>query len=200
YLMEVIGTFFLTLAVAFSPENPVAIGLMFASLIYIGGQASGAHYNPAFRFAAWLRGMLKPDVMLMYIGAQTIGAVAALWLFKMYTGSVSMPSSPAQFGVAVLMETLLTFALVLAFLTVTLSRRFKDHPINGFVIGFTLIAIASIGGIFNPAIALAAMLFNLSGEATTAAISINWVVLYIFGPLLGGVIAAWSYGYFYPKD
>ena len=58
YVVELVGTFLLALAISLS-ANPIAIGLMLMALIYAGGHVSGGHYNPAVSFGAFMRGRLS---------------------------------------------------------------------------------------------------------------------------------------------
>lgn len=44
-IMEFLGTFFFILTIAMT-SNPFAIAAMLMALVYIGGNVSGAHYNP----------------------------------------------------------------------------------------------------------------------------------------------------------
>ena len=50
YIVELIGTFFLVLIIGLT-ENPIAIGLGLAVLVYMGAHISGAHYNPVVTLA-----------------------------------------------------------------------------------------------------------------------------------------------------
>lgn len=62
YLVEFTGTLFLTLVVSLTGKStvtgqaPIAIGLMLAAMIYMGGHVSGANYNPAVSMAVLVRG------------------------------------------------------------------------------------------------------------------------------------------------
>lgn len=60
-LTEFIGTFFLVLTVgltvtAGSEFTPLAYGTSVMIMVYMGGQISGGHYNPAVSLAATIRG------------------------------------------------------------------------------------------------------------------------------------------------
>lgn len=87
-LAETFGTFLLTLAIVgvlvYSPLNTVG-GLGFAlagAFAYIAaaatvGRVSGAHFNPAISFGAWLGGRMSVRDMFSYWGGQLVGAILA---------------------------------------------------------------------------------------------------------------------------
>src|ERR1700730_9649657 len=78
---EVVGTFiFLTVIALSGPAGslaPLAIGAALMVMVYMGGHVSGAHYNPAVSFGAFLRGKLGAGDMAAYWVAQLIGAALA---------------------------------------------------------------------------------------------------------------------------
>ena len=80
YSIEFFGTFFLLLISALT-ENPIAIGLGLASLIYIGAHISGAHYNPAVSIAMVIRGEISKTECLKYTIAQILGAIAGSFIY-----------------------------------------------------------------------------------------------------------------------
>lgn len=196
YVMEFIGTFFLTMAISLI-GNPIAIGLMLMAMIYVGGHISGAHFNPAISFACFVQKKMNASDMGSYIFAQSCGAMLALWFFMLLTNNCftldMVPGSPLFGPMAI--EALLVFVLCWVYLTMNVSNRYKDTAIAGVVIGLTLMAIVSAGSLFNPAVAIASMLCNafkegmLSGDASS-------VMVYIVGPLLGGLGASWIFDYF----
>lgn len=196
--MELLGTFFLTLAVSFTSftGNPIPVGLMFMAVIYLGFHISGAHYNPAVSFALFLRNRLALEEFFMYVVAQIAGALIALGLFGVITDVIFTPEIPTEMPLALStsMEALLSFVLIFTILTVALLDRYKGQAIQGVIMGLTLIAVASIGGIFNPAIALTAMVINFIKDG--AFIGLYPAVIYLVGPLLGGGLAAYAYGFF----
>src|SRR5580700_7714081 len=145
YVVELLGTFLLTLAISLS-GSPIAIGLMLMAIIYVGAHISGAHYNPAFSLASFIKGTLSLENLLLYSVAQFLGAFGALWVFGFITESLFSPDSPIDLSQAILpfvMELLLTTLLVLVFITVVYNERYRNHAIQGIVIGLTFIAISS---------------------------------------------------------
>jgi aquaporin Z len=82
YAVELIGTFFLTLAVSTSVLSggaftPLAAGATLMVMVYAGGHISGGHYNPAVTMAALVRGRISgPDAVGYWI-VQIVGGVIA---------------------------------------------------------------------------------------------------------------------------
>ncbi len=158
YVMELIGTFFLILAVSITGV-PIAVGLMFMAMYYIGEGVSGGYFNPALTVAAWMRGVLPVEEMLIYAGVQSVGAFLGVWLFRALTNNVFMPDVMADLsiGMACLVEVLMAAVLALVLLTVATSKEYKGSVVNGAVIGLTLAAVLFVGqSIVNPAIAVCA--------------------------------------------
>lgn len=198
YLMELIGTFFLTVALI-ATGKPLAVGAVLMALVYIGGHISGAHYNPAVSLAMWLRGALPAEEVLWYMGSQLIGAFLAAAYFKQVFGSAFVPKLIPSINMwPGISEALLTFLFCLAFLTVVLSRKFKPTSVQGFVIGFTFMAILFGGSVYNPAIVAGTALHKLfvAGAGGVA----RDMLVYIVSPLIGGALAAWAFAYFNPTE
>jgi aquaporin Z len=196
YVMEFVGTFFLTVAISLI-GNPIAIGLMLMAMIYVGGHVSGAHFNPAISFACFVQNRMKAADMGMYIAAQSLGATLALCFFMMITNNSftldMVPGSP-MFG-PMAIEALLVLVLCWVYLTMNVSNRYKDTAIAGFVIGLTLMAIVSAGSLFNPAVAIASIICNVIKDGGAFG-GMSSVVVYIAGPLLGGFAASYMFDYF----
>ena len=77
HVIEFIGTFFVVLAVCLT-ENPMAIGLMYMALLYIGARISGAHYNPGVTVALWLRGDICYTSYLELLGSAIVGSICCV--------------------------------------------------------------------------------------------------------------------------
>lgn len=202
YAMETFGTFFLTLAVVFMsfPPNPLAIGLVLMALLYVGGHVSGGHYNPAVSLGFFLQGKISVENMGVYCVAQTIGAMLAMAVYAFVTGVAFEPDVPISLGMWTItaFEVLLTGILVLVILTAVLLDVVGKHH-AGLIIGLTLAGLASmsLGTMFNPAIALAAM-----GSALLhGGIFFGWElgVMYLAGPLLGAAWASFAFDFFNRK-
>jgi aquaporin Z len=199
-LMEMLGVFLLTIAVSFT-GNPIAIGLMLCAIVYVGGHVSGGHYIPAVSLASWMTGGINTKTLLMYSAKQTVGALAALLLFQRITGTPFLPGMmpEVELWISVLMEGLLTALFCWVILTVTRLDRFKNHVVYGVAIGLALMAIAFIGGLFNPAIALASLICNMVGGSAVPVPVFNLVAINVVAPLLGGALGALAFQFFNPK-
>jgi len=199
YAMEFIGTFFLTLAISLV-GNPITVGLMLMAMIYVGGHVSGAHFNPAISFACFIHNRMQLAEMGMYIVAQSLGAIGALWFFMIVTNNTfaldMVPESPL-FG-PMMIEALMVLVLCWVYLMMNVSNRYKDTAIAGIVLGLTLMAIASAGSLFNPAVAIASLLCNFIKEGSFG--DMTSVLVYIAGPLLGAFASSFIYNYFKPSD
>lgn len=77
-LAEFLGTFLLLTAI-FYTGNFLAIGLTLAIVIFLFGNISGGHVNPAVSLAMYLKGSLSVQELILYTVAQSAGAVASLY-------------------------------------------------------------------------------------------------------------------------
>ena len=197
YLMEFIGTFFLTVAISLT-ANPITIGLMLMAMIYVGGHVSGGHFNPAISFACFIQNRLNLKDMGWYIAAQSLGACVGLWFFMLIMNApYSIEMVPGSYVVAPLViEALFVNVLCWVYLMMNFSNRYKDSTIPGIVIGLTMMAIVSVSasGLFNPAVAIASMVSNMIREGSIG--EMGSVLVYIVGPMLGAVAASFKFTYF----
>lgn len=201
-VMEFLGTFFFILTIAMT-ANPFAIAAMLMAWVYIGGYISGAHYNPMVSLAIALRGRLSWHMFGKYVIAQILGGFAA-YVVAGLMGNVIIPAPGVHvtFLHAFIIEVLLAFVLALIVLVVATSSKFKGNEIFGFAIGFTIPALAYVGGpisggLFNPAIAIGAMLFSVLKGIP---VSFEHLIMYVGGAFLGGILAAYAFRYFMPED
>ena len=190
-IVEFIGTFFLVFTIGMavrsgSPLAPFAIAASLMAVIYGGGHASGAHFNPAVTLAAFIRGRIPQSDIIPYLIAQFLAALAAAGLTSYLAGHVSAPASHAVIPSAIV-EFLFTFALAWVILNVATAKGTSGNSFYGAAIGLVVLAGAiAVGGIsggaFNPAVGLA--LFAMGME------SARQLVVYFVSELAGGVVAA----------
>jgi aquaporin Z len=199
-VVEFIGTFFLVLtagsAVGPGVIPPLAIGSALMVMIYAGGHISGAHYNPAVSLGVLLRGRLSAAELAPYWIAQVAGASAAAGVVIFLRGSAGAPMV-TQPGPAFVAELAFTFALVYVVLNVATAKRTSGNSYFGLAIGFTVLAgafaVGSISGaMFNPAVAVAAMI--------EGALPAQIIWLYVIAELLGGGLAAFVFRFLNPED
>ena len=205
YVVEFIGTFFLTFAVGVavltrSAFTPLAAGGTLMVMIYAGGHISGGHYNPAVTMAALVRRRIGIGDAVGYWGAQVVGGVVAGALARAVVNPAAVSTlrlSGHTEAAAAVVELLITFALCYVVLNVATS---KDQPGNGFfglAIGFTVaagaFAVGGIsGGVFNPAVAL--------GGATGGLFAWSTIWVYLLVQLAAGVVAGLAFRALNPGD
>ncbi len=170
----------------------IVFGAVVTALIYSLGHISGAHFNPAVTLAFWSSGFFRRSLVLPYILAQILGAIAASGLLRMSLGTVgnlgaTMPRN-GDWIQSLVLETVLTFILMLVIFGSGLDRR---APIGfaGIAIGLTVALEAACmgpitGASMNPARSLAPAL--VSGN-----LQHQW--LYWIAPILGAQIAVIVY-------
>lgn len=88
-LAELIGTFVLALVATMTAADitPLYVGLTLAALVMTIGAVSGAHVNPAVTFGLWSMKKVKSILLPFYWGAQLIGAMAAVVVASLVSGS-----------------------------------------------------------------------------------------------------------------
>lgn len=93
---EVLGTFVLTLVALASLKDLsyLYMGITLAVLVLGFGAISGAHLNPAVTFGLWSIRKLKTTLLPVYFIAQFVGAILAILLIGLITGT----KYPLDFG------------------------------------------------------------------------------------------------------
>jgi len=102
-----------------------------------------------------------------------------------------------QTGPAFVAELAFTFALVYVVLNVATAKRTSGNSYFGLAIGFTVLAgafaVGSVSGaLFNPAVAVGAMIVGL--------LPAHMIWLYVIAELLGGALAAFVFRFLNPDD
>ena len=184
-------------------------GLAVAMSVFVTGQYSGAHLNPAVSFALLINGGLDFAGFLTYVSAQMIGAIlGALLVFVMYfphfEKHTKEDSALGVFATGpairnpvfnLISEAIGTFVLVFVIL------NFQDlGPLQPLVVGFLVVGIGlSLGGTtgyaINPARDLGPrivhqLLTSANLLKTKPDSDWNYAWIPVVGPLLGGAIAA----------
>lgn len=224
YLTEFLGTFllvlFVTLVVVVNSPGGLGytdfavVGLVhvfvLALLISAFGAISGAHFNPAVTAAlAAVRRIAAVDA-IAHVFFQLAGGVAAALVTKLIVhdqgvaANLGAPSVSTTFlhghtFTGSLVEAIGTFVLVLSIMAMAVNPAVPTR-FAGLVIGGTLgMAVMVLGPLtgagLNPARsfgpALVADAFNGGGK---------FVLVYVLGPLVGGVLAALGYKFLVLDD
>lgn len=195
YLMEYIGTFFLSFTVLsvillnIQPVIPaIAIGLILMIMVYAGGHISGGFYNPSVTLAAMIRGGVCCNKAIQYITAQILGGLSAGLIIFFMTG---IPLSLNDFDIKyiILGEFLFTFALCLVVLLTATSEKTKGNSFFGLAIGSTVtVGIFTVGSIcfaaFNPVIALLIGIFKITSWKIVSIAIITELIAALFAALI----------------
>ncbi len=226
-IVETLGTFFLCLT-AILASNPLSAPAVLCAMIYMGGNISGAHYNPAVSFAVFLRKKLTTKRLFGYMAMQFLAAFLAATVVGILHGHSAErardivqalgedPMSGA--GIGWLGEALGTFILAFVVLMVGTSRRTAGNSYFGLAIALTVFAVgstfSSLSLALNPAVQVAndliglvgalnaddSMLKALSQEFAFLAHSLPRILLDVFFMFLGGSVAAFLFVKMFPED
>ena len=83
FTVEFVGTLFFIGAIILSKGNAFVIGAALAVAIYLGGNITGGHFNPAVSLTMYIKKNLPMNQLIMYVIAQTLGGLASLRVAKM---------------------------------------------------------------------------------------------------------------------
>jgi MIP family channel proteins len=170
----------------------LVFGAVVTALIYSLGHISGAHFNPAVTLAFWSGGFFRRSLVIPYILAQVLGAITASGLLRISLGMVgnlgaTMPRN-GDWIQALILETILTFILMLVIFGSGLDRR---APIGfaGIAIGLTVALEAACmgpitGASMNPARSIAPALVGGNWQH-------HWI--YWIAPIAGAQLAMVTY-------
>lgn len=183
----------------------MAFGLTVAVLIYATGHISGCHINPAVTIGLWAIKKFPGKEVVPYIVAQLIGASIASFLFAAVVGmdavtvgglGATAPFEGISYLQALLAETIGTFLLMFVIMGAGVDRR-ASPEFAGISIGFTVAAvITTVGNISGSAINPARAFGPYLGDLVLGGTNLwNYYPIYVIGPIVGAVLAAFIYNY-----
>jgi glycerol uptake facilitator protein len=186
----------------------LSFGFAVLMMIYAFGHISGTHINPAVSIALWATGRFPSKDLVAYVIAQLAGAVVASIAIIAIVGTRAvdaglggtLPGDGVSYWQAMLVEGVTTFLLVLTIWGSAVDSRapkgFAGVAI-GLVVAADIIVTGPIAGAsMNPARTFGPLLTEtLWGGDTGTSTEWGKFPIYIIGPIVGGVIAAFLYDY-----
>ena len=194
----------------------VGSSFMGGIIIYIFGRVSGAHFNPAVSLGLFLRHKLTALELGLYVIAQIVGGFIGCILlalcrkgrfeelagnkiqdYLIYTDGGYKKNAWCYIS-ALLFEIFGTFILLM-FILASCERDNYLGPALGLAFSITLIALNGIGGnisscSLNPARSFAPALIQVFASGDKDPIKQIWI--YLVGPLIGAIIAAFVWPIF----
>lgn len=182
----------------------LAHGLAIFIAVMIVGKISGAHINPAVTVGLATIGRFPWDEVMAYVAAQAIGAMAGAGCIFIVFGAVA--ATVGKLGAPVLATNTgmlqgaaieaLGAAIVVVSLVATSVERHTPTGWVGFSVGMSLTTVlvfisSAVGPSVNPARSFGPYVVDL-----VFGVRLNWgayLVTYLCGPLLGGIVGAWLY-------
>jgi aquaporin Z len=82
FAVELVGTLIFLYVILASGGDAISIGVALAAVILFGGKLSGGHFNPAVSIMMFLNNKLGVSKLIVYIIAQVLGGILALWIYN----------------------------------------------------------------------------------------------------------------------
>jgi len=226
-IIECLGTFFICL-VSVLASNPLSVAAVLCAMIYMGGNISMAHYNPAITLAFFLRKKLTIKRLFGYMAVQFFTALLVAAVMGILHGHDAErandivealgENSFSGAGIVWFGEAAGTFILAFVVLMVGTSRRTAGNSYFGFAIALTVFGIistfSSLNLALNPAVQVAndfvglvgalnaddSVLKSFSQELTLLAHGLPRTVLDLLFMFLGAAAAALLFVKMFPED
>ncbi len=165
----------------------LTFGLVVAAMIYVFGDVSGAHLNPAVSLAFAASGRFPWRDIPAYLTAQMLGALAASGTLKLLfptSEKLGMTLPSGSVSQSFILEVILTAALMLTILSVSTGAKEK-----GITAGIAIGSVVGLEAMFAGPICGASM--NPARSLGPALISGNFqhISLYPVATVLGALIA-----------
>lgn len=201
---------------AFSMADLGMIALAFAfaiaAMVYTIGHISGCHINPAVTFAFAVTRRISWSEAVVYWVAQIIGGILGALVIAVsfgWTKAATTGLGPTDFGnaislygtsggwiVAILMETIGTFFLLLVVMGTAVDGRAPSGwagLIIGLMVAGEIFAFGPITNVaLNPARAFGPALLQVLLGGTY---DLSHMLVYLVGPLLGGTLGVLTYDF-----
>jgi aquaporin Z len=175
----------------------ITFGLIVMAMIAAVGEVSGAHFNPAVTLGFWVSKRFEGKEVLPYITAQAIGAFFASGVLRfLFPDSLTMGETlPAGAWLQTFVfEIILTFFLMFVIIHVATGSKeqgiIASIAIGAIVLLEALFAGPITGASMNPIRSIAPAIVNMNLEHL-------W--MYIVAPILGSVLAVFSWKLIHPE-
>ena len=186
-------------------------------IIYLFGRVSGAHFNPAVSLALLLRQKLSAMEFVFYVIAQLLGSIFGCVLlglirrgkfkdmagtkmgeYLLYTADGNGKKKAMCYISALISEIIGTFVLIM-FILASCERDNYLGPMLGLAFASVIVALSTAGGpisgcSLNPARSFGPALVQVMGKGNND--PIEQILIYIVGPFLGAIIAAFVWPIF----
>nr|XP_020640191.1 aquaporin-5-like [Pogona vitticeps] len=182
----------------------LASGLTICTLVQAFGHISGTHLNPAVTVAYFVGNQISIIRLVLYVVLQLLGAIIGAGILYTVTPPEvrrTLPLNELSSGItpgeALVVETILTFSVVMCIFSSTDKRRTDSRGNSALSIGLA-VTMAHLTGIYytgcsiNPARSFgpAVIMETFNGS--------HWV--FWIGPFLGAIFASVIYNYLlYPR-
>ena len=199
----------------YNPGLPAMLGssAIGGVMIYIFGRVSGAHFNPAISLALFIRQKLSGMEFGLYVVAQIVGAFLGCLFFVLCHRGKFDYFAGNEIGLAIydvdgkdgwsyigalIMEIILTFILIMFILASCEKDNYLGASL-GLAFSLVLLGCSFTGGMvsgcsMNPARSLApAFMQWFDGEFKNP---IKQIWIYLVGPFVGAIIAAFVWPIF----
>ncbi|WP_321422325.1 MIP/aquaporin family protein [uncultured Methanobacterium sp.] len=183
----------------------LAFGLAITACIYAFGKISGCHINPAVTLALWSVKKFPSRDVGPYILAQLIGATLASFALAYIIGmsavttgglGATAPFQGIGYIQAIVAEAIGTFLLMLTIMGVAVDRE-APPGFAGLIIGLTVAGvITTLGNITGASLNPARTFGPYLGDLVMGGSNLwTYFPIYIIGPIVGAILAAFVYSY-----
>jgi glycerol uptake facilitator protein len=182
----------------------LAFGFAVLVMIYAFGHISGTHINPVVSITLWATGRFPAKDMVAYVIAQLVGAFLASATIVLIWGQravdaglgITAPGDGVSYFQAIMVELVTTAFLVLVIWGSAVDDR-APKGFAGVAIGIVVAADIIVTGPIAGASMNTARSFGPYLANTIWGGTVDWAKfpIYIIGPIVGGLIAAFVYDY-----
>ncbi|NLA99757.1 MAG: aquaporin family protein [Methanomicrobiales archaeon] len=183
----------------------LAFGIAIAASIYALGRVSGCHINPAVTIALFAVRRFPGRDVIPYIVAQFLGAAVASLLFAWAVGPDAIAigglgATTPFYGIgylqAIVIEAIGTFLLMFVIMGVAVDER-APPGFAGLLVGLAVAGIiTTIGNLTGASLNPARTFGPYLGDWLLAGQSLwEFFPIYIIGPIIGAIAAAFLYDY-----